>query len=48
MKVEKPTSAYMPFKDHLKKEQQKKKEEERKKVVVKSNEKTDSNFIGWA
>jgi hypothetical protein len=48
MKVEKPTTAYMPFKDHFKKEQQKKKEQEKKKAVDKSDKKTDSNFIGWA
>ena len=48
MKVEKPISAHMPFKDHFKKEQQKKKEQEKKKAVVKSDKKTDSNFIGWA
>ena len=48
MKVQKTTSAQMPFKDHFKKEQQKKKEQEKKKAVVKSEKKTDSNFIGWA
>ena len=48
MKVEKPTAAYMPFKDYFKKQQEKKKEQQKKKEVDKSVDKKDSNFIGWA
>lgn len=48
MKVEKPSSVYMPFKDHFKKEKDEKKQQQKKKSVEQSKHKKDSNFIGWA
>jgi hypothetical protein len=51
MKVEKPSAAHMPFKDHFKKQQTsklQKKTLKKKKDVEKSTDKKDSHFIGWA
>jgi hypothetical protein len=50
MKVEKPSSVFVPFKDHFKKNLEKKKEEKKiKKISSKEPEDTEkSRFIGWA